>query len=51
MSPKLFIAMLDNKRDIDLSKTKRLAMSIASFVWSGKDIEESGGSVAESPWG
>lgn len=51
MSPRLFIAMLDNKRDIDLSKTKRLAMSIASYVWSGKDVEESSSTIAESPWG
>ena len=51
MSPRLFIAMLDNKRDIDLSKTKRLAMSIASYVWSGKDVEESSNTIAESPWG
>ena len=51
MSPKLFIAMLDNKRDIDLSKTKRLAMSIASYVWSGKDVEDSNNTIAESPWG
>jgi len=51
MSPKLFIAMLDNKREIDTSKIKRQAMSIASYVWSGKDVEESSNTIAESPWG
>jgi len=39
MSPRLFVVMMDKKREIDLAKIKRLAFQTAGAVW-GKDIYE-----------
>ena len=49
MSPKLLISMLDNKREIDCAKIRRLAFQTGGAVW-GKDVFDESTKVVESPF-